>query len=408
MRFVGNLPRVAIDFRWLDGLSLCNGQYRYAVDLMRGLAASRPAMQFVVLGSKPEPVSEIAGIFSDREQWEYRFLPRIHGKASVYREQALYRRLLPELHLDLFHALHSFVPLFASTPVVETVYDMMLELFPEYAGIARSREYRLHRWAFRRFVSRAIAISQATASDLNRLWDFPAEKTDVVYLSASKQPLASGRPLKGPPILLSPYNLEPRKNLPRLLDAAAKLRKSGIEFRLVLFGMAAVSEQRENEFRSRVRGLGLSNCIEFTGRVSDQRLAELYASGSVFVFPSLYEGFGLPVLEAMNCGACVIAHNDSAMCEVLGNAGWLVDMRSADAICGAISAALNSPAMGVRAAQRATMFTRERMAHQTLNVYAKVMSEALCGARVLRYSDEVYAGAGNRLLRSVAEHLGFD
>jgi glycosyltransferase involved in cell wall biosynthesis len=404
---VNRMPRIALDFRWLDELSLCNGQYRYAVDLMRGLAASDSDMHFVVLGSRPHPVSELEGVFEDRDRWEYHWIPRFTGRGSIWHEQTRYAWLMRRLKLDVFHALHSFVPLFPSVPVVATVYDMMLEFFPEYASIVQSREYRLHKWAFSRFVKRAIAISRTTAADLARLWGYPGDRTDVVYLSTDLAacPDVQRSPT---PVLLAPYNLEPRKNLITLLEAAAKLKNSGMEYRLVLFGRAAVNEERENEFQSHVRRLGIGSCIEFTGRVSDRELAGLYRSASVFVFPSLYEGFGLPVLEAMSAGRCVIAHDGSAMAEVLGDAGWRVDMRCPEALCGAISAAMNSPLMGLRAAERAKNFTRDRMARETVAVYTKVLSEALSRSHDLRYSERVYAGAGNRLLRSVAQHLESD
>jgi hypothetical protein len=165
-------PRIAIDFRWLDELSLCNGQYRYAVDLIRGLAPAVPKAKFVVLGSRPQPVQEIEEVFADREPWQYEYVPRLTGRGSLYAEHLRYQALLRRLHIDLLHGLHTFVPVFSPVPVIETVYDMMLELFPEYAGVVASREYRLHKWAFQRFVSRAIAIWQTTANDLERLCGF--------------------------------------------------------------------------------------------------------------------------------------------------------------------------------------------------------------------------------------------
>jgi glycosyltransferase involved in cell wall biosynthesis len=368
------LPRVAIDFRWLDGLCLCNGQYRYAVDLIRGLADLRPSIQFVVLGSRPEPVPEVSHVFADCDVWQYRYVPRFTGRAALYREHARYQRLTRTLKVDLFHALHSFVPLFPPVPVIETVYDMMLELFPEYGKLVRSREYRLHRWAFRKFAARAIAISQTTATDLERLWGFPRERTDVVYLGTEFALEAERYDREEPPIILAPFNLEPRKNLTAFLVAVAKLRKAGWRFRLVLFGRAAVSEEREAAFQEELRRLDLESCTSLTGRIDDEALSKLYRCAPVFVFPSLYEGFGLPVLEAMSAACCVLAHNESAMAEVLGDAGWRVDMRSPDAICGAIISAMHCPEMGQRAAERARQFSRERMTRETVAVYEKALA----------------------------------
>lgn len=364
-------PRIAIDFRWLDSLSLCNGQYRYAVNLIRGLAEERANVRFVVLGSRVHPVPELADIF-DGETWEYRSVPRLTGRGSLYREQVRYQFLLRDLKVDALHALHSFIPMFPPVPVVETVYDMMQELFLEYSPITHSREYRLHRWAFRKFASRAIAISKTTALDLERLWRFPQNRIDVVYL-APDVAVSAVRESTAVPIILAPYNLEPRKNLLRLLEAAAALKRAGVSFELVLFGKAAVDDKREAEFRRRLVELELQSCTKLAGCVSDEELSALYRRAAVFVFPSLYEGFGLPVLEAMAAGTCVVAHQESAMVEVLGDAGWLVDMRCTEAIYGAIRAALDSPHMGERALKRSKRFNRKRMAQETLEAYEKVL-----------------------------------
>jgi glycosyltransferase involved in cell wall biosynthesis len=376
-------PRIAIDFRWLDHLSICNGQYRYAVDLIRGLAAQHSRSQFVVLGSQPAPVAEIASVFHDRKHWQYHSVPRFTGRGALYREQLRYQFLLRRLKIDVLHALHSFVPVLSPVPVVATVYDLMQELFPEYASIVAARDYRFQKWCLQRFSARAIAISQTTADDLQRLWNFPADRTDVVYLGPELPTAAVGERRADPPIILAPYNLEPRKNLFRLLEALAQLWYVGRRFKLVLFGRAAVNDAREREFHARLDELELRSCTTLTGRISDAKLADLYRSASVFVFPSLYEGFGLPVLEAMSAGACVVAHNESAMPEVIGDAGLLVDMRSVCAICEGLVSALHSPGLGARAAQRACSFSRERMAVETLGVYEKALGEKAAEARRL-------------------------
>lgn len=370
--------RIALDFRWLDQLTICNGQFRYVVDLIRGLAAMSSSYHFVVLGSRPTPADDIATVFEDGEHWRYCYLPHSTGRGAFWREQLRYQLLLRHLQIDLLHALHTFIPFFSPAPVVATVYDMMLEIFPEYSAIVRSREYRLYKWALQHSASRAIAISRTTAEDLQRLWSYPSERTDVVYLG-SHFPSRATLPLvraqgSDVPMILAPYNLEPRKNLVRLLEAVAQLRSQGVQFQLVLFGRAAVTEDRERAFQLQLQELGLGSCANLTGRVSDEKLDELYRRASVFVFPSLYEGFGLPVLEAMSAGACVVAHNESAMAEVVADTGLLVNMRSTQAISEAIFSALSSPYDRARAIQRARSFTREFMAAETLKVFEKALN----------------------------------
>ena len=367
-------PTVAIDFRAYDHMTF-GGQYRYSADLVVGLAALRPEMNFVVLGTRPQPIPEMAEAFVDSDHWRYVSVPRTTGKGSLYREQSLYFRLLRKLKIDLLHSLSTFVPIYPAIPVVETVHDMMYELFPEYANIPRSREYRMHKWAFLRFATRAIAISQTTANDLRRLWHFPADKIDVVYhgteFAAASQPPAIGDDL----LILSPYNLEARKNLSSLLEAVAVLK---VPCKLVLYGSAAVTKQREQEFRAHVERLGIEDRVLLTGRLDDPELNGWYRRADIFVFPSLYEGFGLPLLEAMRAGACVVAHSESAMAEIVNGAGLQVNMREFPEIAQVLDNCLTDEGLrqsyGLKAENRAKLFTRQRMASETLAVYRKVLN----------------------------------
>jgi glycosyltransferase involved in cell wall biosynthesis len=363
------IPTVAIDFRWFDHMA-GGGQYRYGVDLVRGIAEIAPEMKFVVLGTREQSVEEMRTVF-DGERWRYVQVPRIEGRGKLYREMARYRGLLREWKADVLHSLHSFVPVAPGVPVVETVHDMMLEIFPEYAGVVRSREYRVHRWAFRKWVTRAIAISEATARDLERLWHWHREKTDVIYhgqkFGAVPDLGAKDR------IVISPYNLEPRKNLLALLRAMVSV--PSVE--LVLFGRAAVNEARERAFEAEVARLGVGGRVRLTGFLSDEDLGQLYGRAAVFAFPSLYEGFGLPVLEAMAAGCCVIAQRESAMPEVVGDAGMLIDMREERELASALKLCFGDDGLRGRLAEkargRAREFTRERMAKATLECYRKAM-----------------------------------
>src|SRR4051812_4589668 len=368
-------PTVAIDYRAYDHMSVATGQYRYSADLIAGLAALRPEINFVALGTRPEPMPEIAPVFASSKKWRYMSVPRTTGKGSLYREQFLYFRLLRKLKIDLLHTLHTFVPLYPPVPVIETVHDLMFEIFPEYANTPRTREYRMHKWAFMHFARRAIAISETTADDLHSLWHYPAEKIDVVYhgtaLTDAFTPPAIGDEL----VVLSPYNLEPRKNLAALLNAVAS---SKLPFKVVLYGRAAINDQREQQFRELVQKLGIEHRLVLTGYVTDPELNGWYRRANVFVFPSLYEGFGLPLLEAMRAGACVIAHKGSAMAEVVADCGLQVDMNSVREIRAAIERCLLDTdlrrELGDKAGVRAALFTRERMARETLSVYRKVLN----------------------------------
>ncbi len=328
-------PRIGIDFSSLDHLSIRNGQYRYAVDLVRGLAELKPEADFILLGSHSAPVAEVQGVF-ERPGWRYLQFKRFEGRGSLYRNQVALAWIALRERTDLLHVLHSPVPLLAPCPLVVTIFDLMYELFPEYADAVKSRPYRIDRWAVTRRARRVISISATTSDDLVRRWGIQRARIDVVPLGSSFVASAHSRSenrdnrdrfgeLCSGETLLSPYNLEPRKNLAGLLKAVAILHGQRPRLRLLLFGRAAVNPAREQEFDRTVAELGLRDAIHLLGLVDDADLAWLYGHTTMFVFPSLYEGFGLPVVEAMASGACVVVRNASAMADIVGEAGAQVE-----------------------------------------------------------------------------------
>ena len=376
-------PRIGIDFSSLDHLSICNGQYRYAVDLVRGLAELKPEADFILLGSHSAPVAEVQGVF-ERPGWRYLQFKRFEGRGSLYRNQVALAWIALRERTDLLHVLHSPVPLLAPCPLVVTIFDLMYELFPEYADAVKSRPYRIDRWAVTRRARRVISISATTSDDLVRRWGIQRARIDVVPLGSSFVASAHSRSenrdnrdrfgeLCSGETLLSPYNLEPRKNLAGLLKAVAILHGQRPRLRLLLFGRAAVNPAREQEFDRTVAELGLRDAIHLLGLVDDADLAWLYGHTTMFVFPSLYEGFGLPVVEAMASGACVVVRNASAMADIVGEAGAQVETADPEALAATISALLDRPErraeLATAARQRAAAFSIERMARLTYASY---------------------------------------
>jgi len=165
-----------------------------------------------------------------------------------------------------------------------------------------------------------------------------------------------------------------------------KLRERYPALKLLLFGRAAVTPEREAEFQRTVRELNLDNVIERTGFIEDANLQQVYRMGDVFVFPSFYEGFGLPVLEAMASGACVVARSASAMAEIVGEAGVLVETKNADLLAAAIASLLEDPRrrrqLGEAARQRARGFSTRRMASLTYASYRAALEGPIGGSRV--------------------------
>ncbi|HUP39249.1 MAG TPA: glycosyltransferase family 1 protein [Vicinamibacterales bacterium] len=371
---------VAFDFSGLDHLNPGNGQYRYCTDLLRGLARLQAGLTFVVIGSQPKPPPQIAGVF-DAPGWRYLHLPRVSARGAYYADLVRYPWLLQRERVDLFHTPHTFIPR-APIPMVVTIMDLMTEMFPEYEARRQSRPYRRFKAAVQRQGTHAIAISETTAEDLRRIWHVRAERISTVPLGVEEPRPSEAvspelREAARSPFILSPYNLEPRKNLSALIAAMKMVRRSVPDARLVLYGRAAVTPEREARFRDRLRDAALESAVSLTGFVSDEDLAWLYREAALFVFPTLYEGFGIPVVEAMAAGACVVTRNQSAMAEVLGHAGVQVETQDPEALAAAISALLADPqrraTLGRAAKVRAGRFTQEAMSRGTVAAYMRAL-----------------------------------
>lgn len=389
-QFLGNSKRcIALDFSCLDHLSLGNGQYRYVVNLVKGLSSITPDnIELLLFGSKPDPVFELKDLFDKgrNTKWTYCQIPPWHFRGAYYLNHLRYPAIISFRKIHLWHALHTFVPCVTFCPKVVTIQDVMYEQFEEYQRIVQSRIYKIEKWILKNRVDHFIASSQSTKEDLNDRWGVPSEKISVAYHGTNFKDVNADtnsdiarmfyRLTK--PVLFSPYNLELRKNLPMLLKALPVLLQKYPDLNLVLYGKAAWTVEREEEFKKLIQNLRLEDHIIFTGYISDVDLAFLYEQSDAFIFPSLYEGFGFPVLEAMSKGACVIAFNTSSIKEVVGNGGVLVDPVSTEGLARAIFNLLNVSSLKIRmrqlARERANLFSIQTQALRTWQIYQSVLS----------------------------------
>jgi glycosyltransferase involved in cell wall biosynthesis len=176
-------------------------------------------------------------------------------------------------------------------------------------------------------------------------------------------------------MLLHVGRIHARKNLPTLLDAVARLRSAGESLVLVQAGGLPDAATRE-----RIRALDLERCVRFAGALSEPALASLYGAADAFVFPSWYEGFGLPVLEAMACGTPVVASDTASLPELVGDAGLLAPPGDAAAIAAAVRRVLTEPGLADslrrRGLERVRRFSWRMTAERTLRVYEACRGEA--------------------------------
>ena len=379
--------RIAIDFSTLDHLQMTAGHYRYTVQLVRGLAAIAGAQDFLLLGSQKEPVAELKEIFSHGSRWVYRRRVPWRHRGSPYVDELAYLRHFLAEPISLLHVVHNLIPLTARCPVILTKHDLIEEIFPEYEATRRDPLYRLLRRRVEHRADRIICISQTTANDLERYWGIGAERSVVIHHGVEESffaepgdDLLAQHPVFHPEavILASPYNLEPRKNLRALVQALAALRRDFPKVKLVLFGRGLLTAEREEKFERLVQDLGLQDSIVRLGVVSDAMIKQIYCRADVFVFPSLYEGFGFPVLEALACGACVLGGTTPATAEVAGNAAELVDTSDEAKLAAALATLLRQPQQRAELRKagplRARQFPVATMVRRTWETYLSVLN----------------------------------
>lgn len=383
----------------LDGKILtlrAGGTGRYAINLTRAMlaeaAAHRPDLEFVVLTG---PQTSRAVMEEFRGRCEERFLG---AKSSVIRSLTLVPAALRRLGVDVFHGMdHVGIPLVGrSCRYVVTVHDVIPLILPETFTPRHRLVVRLALARVRRKADRVVVPSHAVKRDVVRRVGLPEDRVVVTHEGCEPRfrPVRSGAARRDvaaryglpPRYVLAVGTLEPRKNLTTLLEAFARLRRDGevdADLRLVLAGARGWLEE---PIFATVRSLGLEDAVRFTGFVDDDDLPAVYSGAALFAFPSLYEGFGLPLLEAMACGVPVVTSNISSLPEVAGDAAVLVDPRDEQGLAAAIARLLRDEALRGRLREaglaRARQFSWEATARRTLDAYAAVVRHPVEQPRV--------------------------
>jgi glycosyltransferase involved in cell wall biosynthesis len=361
-----------------------------ARELIPALLAAAPAgMRFTAFVNREASAGELgngaAGVEELRQLLPLVTVP-VHARNRVQwvlGEQTLLPALAARAKVDLVHSLASTAPLWGRFRRVVTVHDLIYARFPEAHAGLREKGMRVLVPAAARRSDRVIADSSSTRDDLIELLGLPPARIDVVPLGLGAvrraQPLGERElrerlDLDARRIVLSLSAKRPHKNLLALIGALA-LIEAAERPTLVLAGYPTAHEA---QLRERAHALGLDEHVRFVGWLSDAEVEGLWAIADAFVFPSLYEGFGLPVLEAMARGVPVACADASSLPEVAGDAALLFDPHDEPAIAQAISRLLGEPALAerLRAAglQRAQRFTWERTARATIDSYLRALA----------------------------------
>jgi glycosyltransferase involved in cell wall biosynthesis len=353
------------------------GVHHYARELLRALArTSHDDVRFTTLVSE-SALDQLAE--EERRMLGVRPVPgAIESPLHRLRlEQLALPHMLRSLRADLYHGLGFVTPLRAPCPTVVSVMDLSFVTHPHtHKRINRTYLSLLTKLSCRR-ASRIIAISEWTKHDIVLHYGIDAARVDAIPLAVDHERF---RPLSpaartdfraahgiGERAVFYLGSIEPRKNLTRLIEAFARLPNNT---QLFIGGSLA---WKYDETIALARDLGLGDRIRLLGRVDPQDLPSWYSSCAVFAYPSLYEGFGFPPLEAMACGAAVVASNASSLPEVVGDAGLLVEPADVDALAHVLGRVLDDAHLRAdlqqRGIQRAAQFTWAHVAERTLDSY---------------------------------------
>jgi alpha-1,3-rhamnosyl/mannosyltransferase len=362
---------VAVDCRVVD--PRYPGVGRAVLETARALAELGAARRLSLLIPPGEPAPALAALGG------YHGVEVVDVGAPIRTpaDQWALPRLLRKLRPDVYHATYFAVPALVPGPIVVTIYDLIPRLFPQYwpNGLIRSTIKAWMAYAARR-AARVIACSHNTADDIARLLPAAVAKVRVVPLGVS--PWTGERPHQAAataaPYLLYVGSNKPHKNLPRLVAAFARIAPRTAANLIV----AGAWDTRYPEARDEVRRRRLDGRVSFEHRPSSTRLADLYMGATGFIFPSLYEGFGLPIVEAMAAGAPVATTDRGSLREVAGDAALLFDPTDESSIAAAMERLLTEQdlrtQLSARGRARAALFPWSRTAQETWTVYEEVAS----------------------------------
>ena len=306
--------------------------------------------------------------------------------------QMIAPRLLRRLRVDVAHFTNGMVPLALSIPTVVTIHDMSLTMFPKYHPPRRVLLNRPLVDVAARRADAIITVSESAKRDIVRLYGSQAERIHVIHEAAAP----SFQPIHDTSILdrvrqryeladrfvLYVGTIEPRKNLPKLIEGFARKRKAGqLPHQLVCAGPYGWLSRDIEDLIDRLQ---IEDAVRFTGYVPFEDLAALYTLAEMFVFPSLYEGFGLPVIEAMACGTPVVTGHVAALAEVGGGAVEQVAHLDADSLGDAMVRLADDrrrrehlSSLGL---QRAHLFSWTRAARETIKVYRDTVAGTVAAA----------------------------
>ena len=366
--------RIGIDARKLHDFGIGT----YIRNLLRQLARIDRDTEYVLL-SRPDDREALAALGEN-----FRAVAEPSGNYTIA-EQVRIPLALARERVTLFHAPHYVLPPLVSCKSVVTIHDCVHLMFPQYLPSRMALAYARMSIGFAaRRATRVMTVSESSKRDILRFVDVPADKIDVIYNAYDErfgvEPAEEDvvrvreRYQLHDEFVLYAGNVKPHKNLERLIEAFHLVRNRGLDhLKLVLIGDEI---SKYAALRRAVHQHQLHKYVRFLGYLPEDTLAVMYRLAGVFVFPSLYEGFGLPPLEAMASGTPVVTSNVSSLPEVTGDAAVLVDPLEPQAIADGITSVLTDETLRAdlrrKGVARAKQFSWEQSVRRIHDIYLEV------------------------------------
>ena len=365
---------ITIGFDGRDLLRKRTGVVNYTLELARRFSGRADGQLLVYADNFRDPaVAPPEGVC----------LQRLPAPPVVWKHAALPLALLRD-RADAFHSPTGTLPLLAPCPRLVTIHDLFAEVGPAWFPPRMGRRLRVAQRRAARSASAILTVSHTTARDVLERYRVPEHRVRVVYNGVDHQRFfprevdaaaVASRYGVPHPFVLFVGSLLPWRNTSRLLRAVARLRQRRPESGPPGLLIAGRDVWGTDPTRELAEQHGWTDWARFAGYLADDELPTLYAAAAVFAYPSLYDGFGIPPLEAMAAGTPVVASTAGALPEVLGDAALLVDPTDEEALAEALQAAFDRPTeLRQRGLARAARYSWERAAEQTWRVYEQVAS----------------------------------
>lgn len=369
--------RIAIDAHTV-GTKL-GGNESYAVNLIEALAQIDSVNQYTIYVT----TSEARERFSSR--WPNFKVRSTLPHTPLIRIPLTLSAELRKNPVDVLHVQFTAPP-FCPCPVVVSIHDLSFEHLPETFNRRSRTQLRLTVRHSAKRAARILSLSEHTRRDIIETYGIQPERVTAIPLAAPDHfgPITDNRELQrvrhtygiDGDYILSVGSIQPRKNLARLIRAYASLRRNCSADKLPKLVLVGKCAWLYDETLRALDETNVKDTVVLTGYVPESDLPALYSGALCFVYPSFFEGFGLPPLEAMKCGAAVIVGNRTSLPEVVGDAALAVDPFDVEAIAGAMHKLVNDPALrkelSVKGQQRASEFNWRETASKTLTVYKEV------------------------------------